>query len=152
LLEEKLKFRDASALRRDDFRRRIDKIAQHLSADGRVGVEQPVQHSHEPNLPGRGRRVNPAVMGVEFVYLDAISNNGVGELRFDFEPGVRRTLRSWLIIQMNPHPGAGAAQQEISSRPRVPKFHAVSARELFVSFRHAAGLSVVPTIATTMLR
>ena len=42
--------RDAGALRRDDFCRRIGKVAQHLPTNGGVGVEQPVQGAHRPSL------------------------------------------------------------------------------------------------------
>ena len=42
--------RHSGALRRDDLCRRVDKIAQYLPADGGVGVEQPIHHSHRPSL------------------------------------------------------------------------------------------------------
>src|SRR6266566_3863796 len=38
------------ALRRDNIWRRIGKIAQHLPADGGVGVQQPVQYGQGPSL------------------------------------------------------------------------------------------------------
>src|SRR5262245_60570361 len=38
------------ALSCDDLRRRMDKIAQHLPADGGVRIKQPVQYGHELSL------------------------------------------------------------------------------------------------------
>jgi hypothetical protein len=42
----------ARALCRDDVRRRMDKIAQHLPADGGVRIEQPVQDVHAAECNG----------------------------------------------------------------------------------------------------
>ena len=46
------------ALRRDDLSRRMDKIAQHLPADGGVRIEQPAQYGHaaESNIVLSNRR------------------------------------------------------------------------------------------------
>ena len=56
------------------------------------------------------------------------------------------------IVEENVKAYKGAAHEKISSRLSAPNFHPVSGPELVSFFRHAAGLSAVPTIATTIPR